>query len=238
MRWAAFRKTTRVEDIAYCLLGTFDVNIPLLYGQGENTFIRLQEAILLRYDQSLLARQSSDQGDGDNHGGQVSLSSAITNRLWGLLAQSPDQFADAGDINYAMPLNFMRSPSAVTNKGLRVDLHLRACHELEGADYAVTLSCEKIVDDNRVSPVFYLRRLWGQGDQFIRVFVGTRTFQRPPAVAGVDLDDLGFYETVSVRQKPSSGLPLVRVTASRGTFPSMPANSEMMPWTIRDRYSN
>jgi len=31
MSWASRRKTTRLEDIAYCLLGLFDVNMPLIY---------------------------------------------------------------------------------------------------------------------------------------------------------------------------------------------------------------
>ncbi|KAH8660868.1 hypothetical protein BGZ60DRAFT_414183 [Tricladium varicosporioides] len=46
MSWAATRKTTRREDLAYCLLGIFDVNIPLLYGEGERAFVRLQEEII------------------------------------------------------------------------------------------------------------------------------------------------------------------------------------------------
>ncbi|OHW89484.1 HET domain containing protein [Colletotrichum incanum] len=46
MRWAAARQTTRVEDIAYCLLGIFDINMPLLYGEGSRAFRRLQEEIL------------------------------------------------------------------------------------------------------------------------------------------------------------------------------------------------
>ncbi|GKT52752.1 HET domain-containing protein [Colletotrichum tofieldiae] len=46
MRWAADRQTTRVEDIAYCLLGIFDINMPLLYGEGGRAFRRLQEEIL------------------------------------------------------------------------------------------------------------------------------------------------------------------------------------------------
>ncbi|KXT11545.1 hypothetical protein AC579_10323 [Pseudocercospora musae] len=47
MSWAATRETTRPEDIAYYLLGIFDVNIPLLYGEGgEKAFRRLQEAIM------------------------------------------------------------------------------------------------------------------------------------------------------------------------------------------------
>jgi hypothetical protein len=46
MSWAAFRETTRVEDMSYCLLGIFEVNMPLLYGEGERAFLRLQEEVL------------------------------------------------------------------------------------------------------------------------------------------------------------------------------------------------
>ena len=57
MTWAANRETTVPEDLAYCLLGLFDVNMPLLYGEGrERAFIRLQEEILKQSeDQTLLA---------------------------------------------------------------------------------------------------------------------------------------------------------------------------------------
>lgn len=56
MSWAASRQTTRVEDMAYCLLGMFDVNMPLLYGEGTRAFLRLQEEIARSgSDWSLLA---------------------------------------------------------------------------------------------------------------------------------------------------------------------------------------
>ncbi|KAL1604983.1 hypothetical protein SLS60_004524 [Paraconiothyrium brasiliense] len=56
MSWASKRQTTRSEDIAYCLLGIFDVNMPLLYGEGEKAFSRLQEEIMKNSDdQSLFA---------------------------------------------------------------------------------------------------------------------------------------------------------------------------------------
>lgn len=32
MSWASSRTTTRIEDLAYCLLGIFDIQMPLLYG--------------------------------------------------------------------------------------------------------------------------------------------------------------------------------------------------------------
>ncbi|PMD15037.1 hypothetical protein NA56DRAFT_355959 [Hyaloscypha hepaticicola] len=45
MSWASRRETTRLEDAAYCLLGIFGVNMPLLYGEGKNAFFRLQEEL-------------------------------------------------------------------------------------------------------------------------------------------------------------------------------------------------
>jgi hypothetical protein len=57
MSWAATRQTTRPEDQAYCLLGIFDINIPLLYGERFKAFQRLQETLLTTYpeDHSLFA---------------------------------------------------------------------------------------------------------------------------------------------------------------------------------------
>ncbi|KAI0690924.1 hypothetical protein C8T65DRAFT_745633 [Cerioporus squamosus] len=54
MSWASERKTTRVEDEAYSLMGIFDINMPTLYGEGQRAFNRLQEEILTRIpDQTL-----------------------------------------------------------------------------------------------------------------------------------------------------------------------------------------
>ncbi len=46
MSWAAHRETTRPEDRAYSLMGLFSVNMPTLYGEGEQSaFFRLQTEI-------------------------------------------------------------------------------------------------------------------------------------------------------------------------------------------------
>jgi hypothetical protein len=45
MQWAERRHTKRKEDKAYCLLGIFDVSIPMIYGEGDNAFVHLKEAI-------------------------------------------------------------------------------------------------------------------------------------------------------------------------------------------------
>jgi len=50
MKWASHRRATRKEDIAYSLLGILDVNMPLLYGEGERAFSRLQSEVVKRSD--------------------------------------------------------------------------------------------------------------------------------------------------------------------------------------------
>ncbi|SPJ72463.1 related to beta transducin-like protein [Fusarium torulosum] len=55
MSWMAQRETTRVEDMAYSMLGIFGINMPILYGEGTRAFLRLQEEILKQsQDQSIL----------------------------------------------------------------------------------------------------------------------------------------------------------------------------------------
>ncbi|KIJ63748.1 hypothetical protein HYDPIDRAFT_112685 [Hydnomerulius pinastri MD-312] len=48
MGWAAQRRTTRVEDAAYSLIGIFGVNLTVAYGEGTRAFFRLQMAIMER----------------------------------------------------------------------------------------------------------------------------------------------------------------------------------------------
>jgi hypothetical protein len=43
MAWAARRRPTRIKDRADSLMGLFNVNMPLIYGEGERAFERLQE---------------------------------------------------------------------------------------------------------------------------------------------------------------------------------------------------
>jgi hypothetical protein len=46
MCWVSRRETSRIEDLAYCLMGIFGVNMPLLYDEGSDSFLRLQEEII------------------------------------------------------------------------------------------------------------------------------------------------------------------------------------------------
>ena len=48
--WIAKRHTTRIEDMSYSLLGILNVNMPMLYGEGQKAFLRLQEEIIKKYN--------------------------------------------------------------------------------------------------------------------------------------------------------------------------------------------
>ncbi|KAK5798311.1 hypothetical protein VI817_004602 [Penicillium citrinum] len=105
MSWAATRETTRTEDRAYCLMGIFNVNMPLLYGEGENAFIRLQEEIMKdSNDETLFAWERNGISE---------------EKPCGLLAPSPDCFAESGDI-VPYPLSENGLPFGSTNRGIRM----------------------------------------------------------------------------------------------------------------------
>jgi hypothetical protein len=50
MLWASRRRTTRIEDVAYSLIGIFDISLMIAYGEGNRAFFRLMEEVIKRYD--------------------------------------------------------------------------------------------------------------------------------------------------------------------------------------------
>ena len=124
MSWAAKRQTTRTEDMAYSLLGLFNVNMPLLYGEGEKAFKRLQHEILQSTnDESIFAWTDS--------------------RVWtsGLLAESPANFAETGDV---VPINqFYRKPYTMTNQGFQIELRHSKSENEEAGRFETPLRCTK-----------------------------------------------------------------------------------------------
>ncbi|KAI5921124.1 heterokaryon incompatibility protein-domain-containing protein [Camillea tinctor] len=101
MSWAANRVTTRVEDIAYCLLGIFDINMALLYGEGHKAFMRLQEEICKQTpDLTLFAWSANVQNLSHS----------------GILANSPSEFRDGGSLRWSTSDWF--GEFRITNRGL------------------------------------------------------------------------------------------------------------------------
>jgi hypothetical protein len=91
MSWMANRTTTRAEDIAYCLLGLFEVTISMSYEEREHAFVRLQlEIIKMIDDHSILAWGfTSDQDTLDEDPLVVP---------GGAFATSPADFVNSGKV--------------------------------------------------------------------------------------------------------------------------------------------
>ena len=106
MSWAAKRETSRIEDMAYCLLGLFDINMPMLYGEGKNAFLRLQRKLIKKTaDESIFAW--ADDEISFPHG---------------MLAPWPRAFAASNDIIATTDPEAaaVRRPYTITNQGLEL----------------------------------------------------------------------------------------------------------------------
>jgi hypothetical protein len=110
MAWAAKRQTTREEDMAYCLFGLFQINAPLLYGEGgQRAFERLQQEIIKKTnDLTIFAWMDS----GPRLNGVTSI-----------LASHPGFFSHSHFITPQNPIG--GNPEfKVTNKGLKIKTFL------------------------------------------------------------------------------------------------------------------
>ena len=104
MSWASKRVTKRTEDMAYCLLGIFEINMPLIYGEGKRAFKRFQEEIIKR------------NNDFTIFGWENVLPYEGWNGLVGVLATSPKAFAGSADLqNIYVGLG---PEFSITNRGL------------------------------------------------------------------------------------------------------------------------
>lgn len=97
--WAARRETTQAEDVAYCLMGLFDINMPIIYGEGgKAAFERLQAQILTNVgDLSMFAWQQGVDWRSLTwalHESNLTWQSRL--KLRNYLAKSPRDFESCG----------------------------------------------------------------------------------------------------------------------------------------------
>jgi len=115
MSWASRRETTRVEDIAYCLMGIFDVNMPLLYGEGPKAFRRLQMEIAKESSDLSLFAWKAETGDN----------------VRGLLSVHPKEYYDCG--NLGLRFSTQQSPPVEfgdTNIGIKFGIDTEVARRL------------------------------------------------------------------------------------------------------------
>ena len=109
LSWAAHRETSRTEDRAYCLLGLLDVNMPMLYGEGQKAFLRLQEEIIKNSDDMSIFAWTDPNASFSSYRG--------------LLARSPKEFGSCHDMRW-FRMKAKLPPYQSTNKGVRLESRL------------------------------------------------------------------------------------------------------------------
>ncbi|KAK3688846.1 heterokaryon incompatibility protein-domain-containing protein [Podospora appendiculata] len=150
MAWAANRQTTRPEDMAYCLLGIFNISMPLLYGEGSKAFRRLQEEILKVSDDHSILSFDTNLSDGS------------------LFAHHPSVFRDGGRVhpNHALKLT---APFSMTNAGLSIATPL--IQTLSPYWVLAVLNCVEVDDDNnndKMQRSVLCLPLFGKDKRFMR----------------------------------------------------------------------
>ncbi|GMF70448.1 unnamed protein product [Aspergillus oryzae] len=138
MSWAARRETTRIEDRAYCLMGIFGINMPPIYGEGKNAFIRLQEEIMKVLDDHSIFAWRSDSEE-ENHGG--------------LLATSPDAFRESSNVVPYSPFTMIEGPLTVSSKGISLELRFIGVGH-PGLGLAILHCTEGMSEDNRLIAIY------------------------------------------------------------------------------------
>ncbi|KAI1124681.1 hypothetical protein F5Y10DRAFT_248845 [Nemania abortiva] len=185
MSWASKRTTSREEDMAYCLLGIFDVNMSLIYGERSKAFRRLQEAISREnpVDHSIYAwgeivrSPSWVISDDDQIWGSkpMEYNPALADReLFGLLAESPADFMHSGQIvrarmanNYFDSSEGLRSPPFSVGQATKVEFPVLP----QKGFAAFHLKCPPIVQIRTIIYALLLCGSWSGPDKKLFDFV-------------------------------------------------------------------
>lgn len=149
MSWASGRLTTRIEDMAYCLLGIFDVNMPLLYGEGWKAFLRLQEEIVKHDNDATIFAWNPD-------------ASLQSHELCSVFAPSPAMFSESSSIT-SWDQAFYNPEFLVTNKGPRLEDYISI---IPGSHYVQFVGAFTVTDKrtavgiriSKVGPNVYFRQ--------------------------------------------------------------------------------
>jgi hypothetical protein len=141
---ASRRQTTRVEDLAYCLLGLFGVNMPMLYGEGEGAFVRFEEEIVRTSDDHTIFAW---KGQKDRPFSEC-----------GILATTPYRFRDSGNIVRAR--HFLgTSAFSLTNRGIHINVPLLVSSQF--AEQLAVLDCQELGDETKRIGIYLDQELDG-----------------------------------------------------------------------------
>ena len=246
MSGASRRETSRLEDVAYCLMGIFSVNITTIYGEGGKAFLRLQEEICKESnDNSIFAWQNVECGQDRKVG-------------CGLLAEHPRHFRNSWAVSseeggYVLPNRVFIDPTplAILKKGIQMKSYLLPLQTSRPKIQILVLRCQASApshaDREYLGILDHERLIPGLGFMYVRLGSDTVTLSkhRPHLTREIMLAKSGFfpdrvykdledldncrYEFGSVQPKKTnwSYLNVARVYLSQGSLTSW----RVMAWT-------
>jgi hypothetical protein len=190
MSWVSKRRTTRIEDMAYCMLGLLGVHMPLLYGEGHQAFTRLQEEIIkVSIDHTIFAWR---------YGAEIPQPGATKTRFNDLLAQSPSDFVKGNRLSSFTSGLSKDTSFQMTNGGLHIRLSILLLQPPLIDIYCALINCvETLPPDGR--------DLNRQGALAI------------PLVASTDTIPSGTLDDDTTLHLVQGGIPMPVSLPSRGT---------------------
>jgi hypothetical protein len=212
MSWAAGRETKRAEDMAYCLLGLFDLNMPLLYGEGGKAFQRLQETIIQSVaDLSILAWDYSEKERRDGIPGSLN---ANLNMVTGVLATCPAEFASCG--NFERRAGDIIREFSTSNVGIRIRTRMDSFERTDGSYFLILyLNCQS--NNSRV--YLWLRQVGPA--QYIRY----RTLKKNEEAVKVKGKTYPAEERILLTKLPAQHLPANDIVPLQELLRTLRANT-------------
>lgn len=237
MSWAATRQTTRLEDIAYCLLGIFDIHMPMLYGEGNAAFKRLQYEIMMTSDDHSIFAWNLPESMGELY--------------TEALAPSPRAFLSSGSV--VRDNNTKRSPSTVTNLGISIKfplvqswyggidlVGLNCARELRGHEDPLDILPDRRTFCRRFQVWIFLSHV--QDNIYQRVHLPASTvFLQPLYLSSLPMAKTSLF--IEIRKSPEDNLfplPEPLIPVARESVQNSPFSSGIMitfGWGTKNRFN-
>ena len=126
VKWMRNRTTKKIEDLAYSLLGICEIFMPLMYGEGENAWIRLEDEVSRRHQQRIQLERPlrlADDGTRNNSPGAVPYCGNGRNWQWKEHAHIYDHRRGCGDWTWTSFM-YVQFPGTGANVSLHWSVRL------------------------------------------------------------------------------------------------------------------
>lgn len=200
MSWASDRETTRLEDQSYSLLGILGVNMPLLYGEGNSAFLRLQQQLLENSDDESLFAWTCDSAHDDEP--------------FGLLAESPHNFRHSRNVRQTRVTGDPRQSNTWTSGCVEYTQGYKDEHDFLEYEGSIPINCKRrsVFHDGKEEKTvavrlrkvkgtwyrFYCNRFWYTSERFSAQNFQTFAVAQPNCITTPRLSCRSQHDMISV----------------------------------------